>query len=144
MIGTNSRLSPIQAAVLTVKLKYLDEWNKRRENIAQFYNTSINSSFISPVQIDQQCISSRHLYVVKCSNRDHLSKYLHSNGIPTLIHYPIPPHRQKAYRSDNQHHLPVADNLSSSVLSLPIGPHLPITDAEKIVASVNLYNPNYV
>ena len=137
--GLNSRLSPIQAAVLNVKLKYLQEWNDRREKIANLYDTSISNINLTRLSIDSRCISSNHLYVVLSRKRSILQKYLSEKGIPTLIHYPIPPHRQYAYKEYNDYSLPIADLLADSVLSLPIGPHLDIKNAEKVISAINSF-----
>ena len=122
--GVNSRLDPIQASILRVKLKYLDEWNLRRRKIASLYSSYLSSCdliipstlpFVDPVW---------HLYVVRSCARDELQKSLACAGIGSLIHYPIPPHRQKAYSSFSTIQLPLCETLSKEVLSLPIGPHL--------------------
>ena len=131
-IGHNSRLDPIQAAILSVKLKYLDLWNQRRATIASLYDRILqeldlhDSHHISPPVIHEDCISAWHLYVVKSNERLHLSDYLAANGIATLIHYPVPPHRQLAFKDycNSNPSFPISELLSNTVISLPIGPHL--------------------
>jgi dTDP-4-amino-4,6-dideoxygalactose transaminase len=136
--GVNSRLDPLQAAVLRVKLRYLDEWNERRRQIALLYSESlaatpltlpVRSNFAEPVW---------HLYVIRCLNRSKLQATLTEHGIDTLIHYPIPPHRQKAYRTEfgAVARLPFTDRLAEEVLSLPIGPHLSYCDARRVVSAL--------
>jgi dTDP-4-amino-4,6-dideoxygalactose transaminase len=145
--GCNSRLDPVQAAILSVKLKYLDLWNSRRAKIATVYNQTINSlvpndftSIAGPV-IDPECISAWHLYVLKVSNRSHLSNFFASHGISTLIHYPVPPHRQVAFKGYfcNAPSYPVSDLLADSVISLPIGPHLDDYQLSLVCSALNEY-----
>ena len=124
--GINSRLDPVQAAVLRVKLQYLESWNQRRRHIAARYNVVLRGTDLRAPSVLEAAQPVWHLYVVRCRQRDRLQAFLGEEGIGTLIHYPIPPYRQDAYRdlgiSDNA--LPVADELSGEVLSLPMGPHL--------------------
>jgi dTDP-4-amino-4,6-dideoxygalactose transaminase len=126
--GFNSRLDPLQAAVLRVKLKKLDEWNIRRKHIADKYIESLKSdtkSFELPY-VPDYADPVWHLFVVQHPNRDHLQIQLTEAGIGTMIHYPIPPHRQLAYADMGIPHgsLPNAESLAQKVISLPIGPQL--------------------
>lgn len=139
--GYNSRLDPIQAAVLRVKLKYLDEWNARRTEIVSRYNTMLAdltlpavSEWASPVW---------HLYVIRTKKREALQSHLIEAGIGTLIHYPVPPHLQQAYADQGykQGDFPIAEALAEEVLSLPIGPHLTIEQQEKVIAALLEFNP---
>jgi dTDP-4-amino-4,6-dideoxygalactose transaminase len=124
--GFNSRLDELQAALLRVKLKYLDEWNARRREAASRYSKSLLTSKMMLPVIPAYADPVWHLYVVMTDERDTLRKYLNDKGIETLIHYPVPPHLQKAYnelgyvRGD----FPIAEQLASRVLSLPMGPHI--------------------
>jgi dTDP-4-amino-4,6-dideoxygalactose transaminase len=136
--GQNSRLDPIQAAILNVKLKFLDEWNLRRKIIAKIYSDTLDNERFSLPCISPSVDHVWHLYVIKHSSRDRLQEYLKLNGIETLIHYPIPPHKQNAFSDDfKSKTFPVAEDLASTILSLPIGPHLSRDEAEYISKIVN-------
>jgi dTDP-4-amino-4,6-dideoxygalactose transaminase len=124
--GVNSRLDPIQAAVLRVKLKHLEAWTQRRRNVANFYSRALdNSSLILPY-VPKWADPAWHLYVIRSSNRDELQQYLEEAGIGSLIHYPIPPHMQEAYADLGMlpEDLPFARQIANEILSIPIGPHL--------------------
>lgn len=138
VIGVNSRLSPLQAAVLRVKLERLDDWNQRRASIADIYNAELGSTNLVLPKPNTQGISSLHVYVVRAGNRDELQAHLAAEGIETLVHYPIPPHRQNAYRGSQlaTWDLPISERLSKEVLSLPIGPHLSADAAQKVVGAL--------
>lgn len=135
-LGVNSRLDPIQAAVLSVKLKYLDVWNKRRQDIAEIYSNALSGLGIGLPDQPAWSEAVWHLYVVTTPEREILQSRLASAGIQTLIHYPVPPHLQKAYLplGINVGNLPVAERLASEVLSLPIGPHLSRDDIDYVVS----------
>lgn len=136
--GFNSRLDPIQAAVLRVKLEFLDEWNDRRRKIAQTYSNAFDKTGLLLPEVPVWADPAWHLYVVRHFMRDVLQQRLTKVGIETLIHYPIPPHRQRAY-ADNEfgaNTFPVAEQMACEVLSLPIGPHLSDGDIEYIVANI--------
>lgn len=143
--GFNNRLDEIQAAILTVKLKYLDEENQRRREVAQYYCNNIkNDKIILPNHSFNQPISQSlnhvwHLFVVRTKERNKLQNYLSDNGIQTVIHYPVPPHRQPAYKEWNHFSLPVTEKIHNEVLSLPIGSHLSDDDLEFIVNKLNSY-----
>ena len=136
--GLNSRLDPLQAAILRVKLSKLDEWNTRRKEIAEMYDKGFKSTGLFSPREECNSNSSWHLYVLRHSNRDVIVKKLNDLGINVLIHYPIPPHLQKAYGSLGyvRGAFPIAEKLSDEVFSLPIGPHLPRVNVEKIIQSV--------
>ena len=123
--GVNSRLDPLQAAILRIKLSCLVEWNLRRRQIADRYETALVEIGMDLPKTSSGAKSSWHLYVVRHPERDRLKKVLHDAGIATIIHYPVPPHLQPAYRDMGLSTgcLPIAEKLSSEVLSLPIGPH---------------------
>lgn len=134
--GVNSRLDPIQAAVLSVKLKFLDAWNKRRQTIAEIYSRTLTELGIGLPDQPVWAEVVWHLYVVATPEREALQSRLSSAGIQTLIHYPVPPHLQKAYQSlgINAGSLPVAERLANEVLSLPMGPHLSAEDVSYVVS----------
>ena len=134
VLGTNSRLDPMQAAILRVKLRVLDEWNTRRENIARIYSQKLEmKSIVLPSWVADRS-SVWHLYVVQVNKRDRIREALGKAGIETGIHYPVPPHSQLSYR-DEYGQLPLhrSSQLSKDVLSLPIGPHLTESMAESLV-----------
>lgn len=142
MPGVNSRLDEIQAAVLGVKLNYLDTQTSYRRKIAEIYSTQITNPLISlprGIELIQPDAHVWHVYVVRCKQRAELQEHLHSKGIQTLIHYPIPPHKQEAYRSLNSLSLPYTETIHEEVLSLPIGPTLHISDADAVVAACNSF-----
>jgi dTDP-4-amino-4,6-dideoxygalactose transaminase len=136
--GVNSRLDPLQAAVLRAKLPYLDEWTERRRAIARCYDEALQGSGLTLPRVPQWAEPVWHLYVVRSAARDRLQARLGEDGIGTLIHYPIPPHMQQAYadRAIAADALPLARQLAEEVLSLPIGPHLSLDDAKVVAASV--------
>lgn len=123
--GVNSRLDPLQAAVLRAKLPYLDNWTERRRVIAGRYHQELApfESLVLP-HVPAWADPAWHLYVVRTESRDELQAKLASAKIGTLVHYPVPPHRQAAYADFVFPSLPLAERLASQVLSLPIGPHL--------------------
>jgi dTDP-4-amino-4,6-dideoxygalactose transaminase len=122
--GVNSRLDPIQAAVLRVKLKVLDEWNAHRCRIAALYTQELAGRDLLLPYTPKWAEPVWHLFVVRSSERDALQKRLSAAGIGTLIHYPLPPHRQQAFASNSRASLPIAERLANELLSLPIGPQL--------------------
>lgn len=133
--GYNSRLDSFQAAILNVKLQYLDEWNHRRKKIAQIYLDGINSKDIVLPYVPDFCVPVWHIFPIRTPIRDELQKRLGLKGIDTLVHYPLPPHRQVAYSLNID--LPIADLIANEELSLPIGPHLNMEDAKYIVDVIN-------
>ncbi len=137
-IGINSRLDSIQASILSVKLKYIEEWNSRREVIAKRYLNEIDNSEIILPKISNYSTHVWHLFVIRTKKRERLKSYLGKNGINTLIHYPIPPHKQKAYNLDIS--LPIAEEVAETILSLPIGPHLSKGEVSYIIDILNNFN----
>ncbi|MGH2947287.1 MAG: DegT/DnrJ/EryC1/StrS family aminotransferase [Solirubrobacteraceae bacterium] len=133
--GTNSRLDSLQAAFLRVKLRRLDEWNERRRALAARYLEQLArvEELTLPV-VSEWAEPVWHLFVVRHPRRDELQARLADAGIDTIIHYPIPPHRTGAYAGGAS--LPVAELLADEVLSLPIGPHLALEDAERVAQAV--------
>lgn len=142
--GINSRLDELQAAFLRVKLRHLDEWNARRSKIAALYLTqlsTISSQLVLPTA-PSWATPVWHLFVIRHPQRDILQKALAEAGIGTLIHYPVPPHLSAAYtdlhpQSSGRWNLPVAELFASTVLSLPIGPHLSSSQAGDVISSLN-------
>ncbi|MBG6070808.1 MULTISPECIES: DegT/DnrJ/EryC1/StrS aminotransferase family protein [unclassified Polaromonas] len=126
MQGYNSRLDPLQAAILRVKLAKLDEWNARRGVIAARYQEGFANSGLTLPHVPEWAVPVWHLYVVQHPQRDALHKVLANNGVGTLIHYPIPPHLQQAYESAGweQGSFPLTERMANQVLSLPIGPNI--------------------
>lgn len=130
--GVNSRLDPLQAAILRVKLKYLDAWNQRRSILAGSYQMLLaDTGLVLPFTIPE-AESAWHLYVVRSPRRDELQRALQDQGIATLIHYPVPPHKQQAYAGFATDRFELAEQLSKEVLSLPIGPHLSLESVEQV------------
>lgn len=142
--GMNSRLDPLQAAVLAVKLPLLDEWNERRARIAALYNRELADSGLNLPVVPDWADPAWHLYVVRSPERDRLQHRLQELGVQTLIHYPIPPHRQQAYADHgwSEGAFPTAEQLAHEVLSLPIGPHLSMEEAERVVEAVRQVVPS--
>jgi dTDP-4-amino-4,6-dideoxygalactose transaminase len=137
--GFNSRLDPLQAAILRVKLKYLDRWNDRRKNIALQYLKEIKNTELTLPIVPEWVDPVWHLFIVRHPQRDNFQNYLSNSGISTLIHYPIPPHLQQAYRSHGfkRGNLPLAEVIADQVLSIPIGPHLDLSDVYKVIKVIN-------
>lgn len=138
--GLNSRLDEIQAAVLSIKLRYLDAENQQRKEIAQYYIENIrNSDIILPQLPADKNAHVWHLFVIRTPERDKLKKYLDDNGIQTLIHYPIPPHHQEAYPQFNDLSFPITEQIHREVLSLPISPVMTSEEIKLIVDTINAY-----
>lgn len=134
--GLNSRLDPLQAAMLRVKLRKLDEWNARRRILAERYRERLTGTGLLQPEIPDGCESVFHLFVIRTTRRDLLQAGLRQAGIETLIHYPIPPHRQGAYNRMQGQDFPVAERLAGEVLSLPMGPHLTTDEVEGVADHV--------
>ena len=132
--GVNSRLDPIQAAVLSVKLKYLDEWNGRRSVLAATYTKRLRQLDLVLPCVPEWAEPVWHQYILRTKERDCLQKNLVQDGVATMVHYPIPPHAQPAYSDiailDSD--LPVASKIANEVMSLPIGPHLSLQQCEYV------------
>jgi dTDP-4-amino-4,6-dideoxygalactose transaminase len=157
--GLNSRLDEIQAAVLSVKLPRLDADNQFRRKIAQYYIDNItNPAILLPILSNEKRAINKeeyvslnpehltlnsshvwHLFVIRNSERNKLQKYLADNDIQTLIHYPIPPHKQKAYKYWNGLTLPITEQIHNEVLSLPISQVMPMNDVNKVVEIINSF-----
>lgn len=137
--GFNSRLDPIQAAVLRVKLKYLEEWNARRTAIATEYQLKLKDSDLILPLVPDWVDPAWHLFVVRHSNREALRHKLTSANVGTMVHYPIPPYKQVAYNKQAfaEHSYPLATTMANEVLSLPIGPQMLMSDACSVVAALS-------
>lgn len=141
-IGYNMRLDECQAAFLSVKLKYLQEWTTQRRQIADWYNQGLSAidELILP-RIHPQATHVFHLYVVRTNRRDDLQQFLTARGIGTLIHYPIPPHLQQAYKhlSYKKGSFPIAEELANTSLSLPMWPGMQQHDVEEVVLAIKQF-----
>lgn len=138
--GYNSRLDEIQAAFLNVKLKYLDIEIQKRRKVAKYYLENIdNLKIILPIEKNFN-EHVWHLFVIRTEKRDTLQKYLSEKGIQTLIHYPIPPHKQMAYREFNSHTYPITEKIHNEILSLPISSVIDTEQLKYIVKVLNEYN----
>lgn len=137
--GFNSRLDEIQAAVLDVKLNYLDKWNQRRVEIANRYLKEIKNKKIELPIVANNNTHVWHLFVVRVKDREHFQKYLSDNGIQTLIHYPIAINDQKAYSEYNNLNLPIAKKLAAEVVSLPIFYGMTEEEITYVIDIINKY-----
>ncbi|HCE33322.1 DegT/DnrJ/EryC1/StrS family aminotransferase [Fusobacterium sp.] len=138
--GVNSRLDEIQAAILRVKLKYLDEEIERRRKIARFYLENIKNDNIILPKVREDSNHVWHLFVIRTEKRDKLQKYLLDKRIHTLIHYPIPPHKQIAYKEWSKRSYPITEKISKEVLSLPISGVLTLEEAERVIEVINEFD----
>ncbi|HDY8131391.1 TPA: DegT/DnrJ/EryC1/StrS family aminotransferase [Vibrio vulnificus] len=130
--GVNSRLDEMQAALLRVKLKYLDFETSIRKSIADCYYSKITNPIIKLPNKSNSEQHVYHLFVIETNSRGEFQKYLESHGVQTLIHYPIPPHKQAAYREFVNYELPITENIHNNILSLPISPVMTIEEANHI------------
>lgn len=138
--GLNSRLDEIQAAVLDVKLPYVDKENDIRRKIATRYTSEIkNSKLVLPEIPLNYNEHVWHVYVIRCKERERLQEYLTQNGVQTIIHYPIPPHKQKAYIEWNHLTFPISEQIHREVLSLPISPVISEQEIDRIIELLNQF-----
>ncbi|MDQ7062029.1 MAG: DegT/DnrJ/EryC1/StrS family aminotransferase [Sulfurimonas sp.] len=137
--GTNSRLDEIQASMLRVKLRYLDNEIENRREIANYYLKNIKNENIILPQLKHENNHVWHLFVIRTTKRDELQKYLLSNEIQTLIHYPLAPHKQEAYKEWKNESYPISEQIHDEVLSLPISGVQKIENTKKIVEIINAY-----
>lgn len=137
--GRNSRLDEIQAAVLDVKLKYLDEDNSRRQAVAAKYMEGIRNPEVILPQVPVKEAHVFHIFPIRTKKRDELQKYLSDNGVQTIIHYPIPPHRQECYREWNGMSFPVTETIHAEELSLPISPVMEDDEVERVIDLINAW-----
>lgn len=138
--GRNSRIDEIQAAVLDVKLKYLDAENQRRRDIAKVYFEKIDNPLIRLPMKHGDADNVFHIFPVLCKTRDRLQEYLAAKGVGTMIHYPIPPHKQACYKEWNNLSMPVTERIHHEELSIPCNPCMTNGDVETVVAALNEYN----
>ena len=137
-IGFNSRLDEIQAAILRVKLKYLEAKNERRRELSRLYEEALEDSGVRPVAVRDGCTSARHLFVIRSPDRDALAAHLKERGVETLIHFPIPTHLQRAYESLGQGpgSCPNAEKACDEILSLPLYPTLANESVERVADAI--------
>lgn len=135
--GRNSRLDEIQAAVLNVKLKYLDNDLENRKNIAKYYIDNIDNPLIILPLVSDWDAHVFHLFPIRCAKRNELQKYLSSMNIQTIIHYPVPPHKQVCYEQWNDYNLPITEQIHREELSLPMSPVMSDIDAQEVVSVIN-------
>lgn len=139
--GVNSRLDEIQAAVLRVKLKYLDEENEKRRKVAKYFCENMKNPLVTlPLLGDKDEIW--HVFPVRVKNRDTFQKYLNDNGIQTIIHYPIPPHKQEAYKEWNHLSFPITEQIHNEIISIPISQVMTDDEIKEIVKIINEYGEN--
>lgn len=139
--GVNSRLDEVQAAILNVKLKHIDIDNNIRRKIAKRYcKEIINQNITLPLYPENELEHVWHLFVIRSSNRKKLQDYLSDHSIQTLIHYPIPPHKQLAYKEFNSIQLPITETIHNEVLSLPISPVMNDLEVETVIKVLNNFN----
>jgi len=137
--GVNSRLDELQAALLGVKLKTLDKDTEVKRTIANRYLNEINNDKIVLPKVTNQSAHVWHLFVVRTKDRDGLQQYLTDNNIQTIIHYPVPPHKQEAYKEWNELSYPVSEQIHAEVLSLPLSPVMSVEEVNKVIEVMNNY-----
>ena len=139
------RLDECQAAFLSIKLKYLEQWTNERMQIAQWYNQALKniSGLILPI-VAPKATHVYHLYIIRTKKRNALQKFLSENSIGTLIHYPIPPHLQKAYKylGFKRNDFPIAEEIADTCLSLPVWPGMKRELVNKIADTINSFFQN--
>ena len=138
--GVNSRLDEMQAAMLRVKLRYLDDEIEARRKVAEYYSQHIDNRFVQSPNVLQREGHVWHLYVVRTEKRERLADFLLQHDIQSVIHYPIPPHKQAAYFGFSHLSLPVTESLHQEVLSLPMSPVLSDREARQVVDCLNSFN----
>ena len=148
-VGVNSRLDEIQAAILLAKLPHLDSWNKRRQEIAARYCAEIKNPLVRVTPIPQNPQSHVwHVFPVFSERRDDLQKFLKARGVETLIHYPIPPHKQEAFAGADSRGklrygpLPIAEELALTELSIPMGPAMTDEQVAYVIETINAFTPS--
>ncbi len=144
-LGINSRLDEVQAALLSVKLKILDADNAQRRKVAQYYiNNIANEAIHLPFEKGENLIGREshvwHVFAVRTADRKKLQDYLAANGIQTVIHYPIPPHKQEAYKELGSMSFPLSEKIHQEIISLPISPVMTEVEYKKVVEVINQYN----
>lgn len=142
LAGYNTRLDELQAAFLREKLKVLDEWNAKRRKVASTYSSLFDGIGCVLPFVPEYVEPVWHLYVLRSKQREALKAYLDQEGISTVIHYPIPPHRQACYPDYGNHSLPVAEMLAGEVLSLPMSPDLREDEIERVCKALKGFDEN--
>ncbi len=137
--GLNSRLDELQAALLNVKLKYVDSENDFRRKVAEYYLTHIQNDKIILPKVHSENAHVFHVFVVRVQDRQNFQQYLLENDIETIIHYPIPPHQQPAYNSMNTLNFPISELIHKEIISLPMSPIIPFEEVKKVVEVINNY-----
>lgn len=139
--GVNSRLDPLQAAFLRVKLHHLDTWNERRARLAATYLEALQDLPLTLPQVSAAMEAAWHLFVIRTVQRDALQAHLRTHGIGSLIHYPVPPHLQQAYRELGWAvgAFPITEAIHREVLSLPMGPHLSRDEQAQVIESIRSF-----
>jgi dTDP-4-amino-4,6-dideoxygalactose transaminase len=137
--GINSRLDELQAAILNVKLKFLDNETSTRRAIAHRYLREITNPKITLPIVTNDLAHVWHLFVVRTDDRNDLQNYLTKNGIQTVIHYPIPPHKQEAYRDWNNENFPISEIIHKSIISLPLSPIMPSIEVNEVILALNAF-----
>lgn len=138
--GVNSRLDELQAAFLSVKLRDLNNANQKRQRIANLYLQGIQNPLITLPSEAENNTHVWHLFVVRTANREHFQNYLDKNGIQTVIHYPIPPHHQIAFKELSYQSLPITEKIHREVISLPISPVMPLDQVAYVIDIINKYS----
>lgn len=138
-IGRNSRLDEIQAAVLDAKLKHLDEDNARRKEVARMYIEGIKNPAITLPEVKDRDAHVFHIFPIRVEKRDELQKYLTENGVQTIIHYPIPPHKQECYAEWNDRSYPITEKIHAEELSLPISPVITDGEVNEVIRIINAW-----
>lgn len=141
-IGRNSRLDEIQAAVLDVKLKHLDEDNQKRKEVAKKYINGIANPAIILPKVEDWDAHAFHIFPIRTNKRDELHDYLEQNGVQTIIHYPIPPHKQECYKDWNDRSYPITEQIAAEELSLPMSPVLADSEVNQIIQFLNFWSPS--
>lgn len=139
-IGRNSRLDEIQAAILDVKLHHLDEDISIRKQVAQRYIEEIHNPLIVVPRVENWDSHVFHIFPIRCTRRDELQQYLSDNGVQTIIHYPIPPHKQECYKMWNSLSFPITEQIHNEELSLPMSPVMEEWEIEKIISLLNQFH----
>lgn len=147
--GFNSRLDELQATILDVKLKHLDDWNDRRREIASYYLQNINQDKNLAFKLPVEAKNNKHIwhvFVIQTKKREKFMSYLMEKGIETLIHYPVPPYKQEAYKEYNSiaSRYPITNQMAEEVVSLPIGPHLDKKSTEYVCEVTNQFIKKYL
>lgn len=137
--GYNSRLDEVQSAILSVKLSGLDEDNQRRKEVARYYLDNINHPEVILPKVDDWETHVFHLFVIRSPRRDALLNYLNGKDVQALIHYPVPPHKQRAYKEWNHHGFPITEKIHTEVLSLPISQVITDDEVQIVVEAVNSF-----